>query len=99
MKQHEKNMEKYLQDLAKWEANKDKEQRDKQSSATKGKDKPSVKPTQPQAPQPRMHTDEPINFLRLATALKMLLSRTVSDQSIARGATLYTEYLFGFKQV
>ena len=41
MKQHKKNIDKYLQDLAKWEAEKDKEK--KRTSTSKGKDKPSVK--------------------------------------------------------
>jgi len=46
-----------------------------------------------------MHKDEPVAFLRLAAAVKLLLARSVSDESINHGEQLLKEYLFDYKRV
>lgn len=57
------------------------------------------KPSPPEEPSPRMQEDKPENLLRLATALKILLSVTITDNAIPRGETLYQNYLLEFRRV
>lgn len=46
-----------------------------------------------------MQKGEPENFLRLATALKILMSVTIMDDAIPRGEALYETYLIEFRRV
>lgn len=57
------------------------------------------KPTPPVPPQQRLHEDEPSMFLRFATALKILLGRSIDDRAIARGLQLLQEYLLQFREM
>jgi len=78
----------YQQDLAKWEQR----QQHPSTSTTTGKGKGKGKagddkcPVPPVKPLPRMHEDEPVNFLRLAAALKLLLAQNVNEATILRGS-------------
>src|ERR1700728_831503 len=57
------------------------------------------KPEMPQEPRARMHEDEPTNFLRLATSLKLYLGREVTEAMITRAFSLFQDYLLEFKRV
>lgn len=63
------------------------------------KRKTDSKPIPPEEPSPRLQPDEPENFLRLATALKIFLSVAIADDSIPRGEVLYETYLLEFRRV
>ena len=93
MTTHQNQMDLHHQKLAEWEKHR--------SAPGKGKAKakPPPKPVPPTQPRRRLHEDEPVNFLRLTTALKLFLSRIVSNASIQRAAILYEEYLFEYKKV
>jgi hypothetical protein len=73
---------------------------DQQGSSRKRKktDEPT-KPTPPLKPSPRMHEDEPKNFLRLSTTLKLAVGRSISDDVITRVNQLLHDYLAEFKRV
>ena len=55
--------------------------------------------TPPDVPVPRMQVGEVRNFLRLSTAIKLLLASSVCEESIVRGQTLLSEYLLGLHEV
>jgi hypothetical protein len=64
---------------------------------TKGKQKGNDgRPVPPSKPILRMHEDEPVNFLQLATAMKILLGLTVSEDTISCGSQLLQDYIFKF---
>ena len=46
-----------------------------------------------------MQKDEVKNFLRLSTALKLLLAPSISDASIDRASKLYEDYVLELDQV
>lgn len=50
-------------------------------------------------PSPRMHEDEPCLFLHLATALKILLSRTIDAGAIPHGMRHLQTYLLMYRAV
>jgi hypothetical protein len=58
-----------------------------------------TKPKKPEGPTPRMHADEPHNFLRFATALKILLASSVEESGLDRASDLLRDYLLGFREV
>jgi hypothetical protein len=99
---HDAAMTKYHQQLKVWEdwgREQTAEPSTAQNKRRKTNENAPKKPVKPPTPRLRMHKDEPTNFLRLATALKLFLNREVTDQTIDRGSMLYQDYLFGFKQV
>ena len=63
------------------------------------KRKVDAKPTPPVKPARRMQHGEAVNFLRLATALKILLSSSIDETQLQHGEALLLEYLQGFKDV
>ncbi|KII83669.1 hypothetical protein PLICRDRAFT_180270 [Plicaturopsis crispa FD-325 SS-3] len=67
-----------------------------QSAADKKK---YEKPTAPKKPKLLMQKDEPVNFLRFATAIKVLLSSTITEDMIRYALTLLQEYLLKFKEL
>lgn len=92
--------EKYKEDLIAWK----RKQEHKSTSATstsKHSKKPATdeKPKEPTAPRARMHKDEPVNFLRLATALKIIMGSSVKEDIITRALSLLEEYLIEFRKV
>jgi hypothetical protein len=58
-----------------------------------------AKPTEPIPPQPRMQAEEVPMFLALATALKLYLSRELTDNSINRASALFYDYLLAYRRV
>ncbi|TDL17025.1 hypothetical protein BD410DRAFT_816596 [Rickenella mellea] len=72
-----------------------------ESSASRNPKKRKIneKPTPPKPPSIRMHSDEASNFLRLATALKIILSSSIDEAQLDRAETLLEEYLLGFKEL
>ena len=97
-------MEDYLTALASWEEKQD--VAGPSTSSTIGenaragrKRKAENKPTPPTLPTKRMQHGEPRNFLRLATALKILLSSSIDDHQLERAGKLLQEYLLGFREV
>lgn len=73
---------------------KGKTQKEKQAES-----KARAPPTEPKKPVVRMQCDEPYNFLRLATSLKILLGRSIDGDKLFRSAQLMQDYLLTFKQV
>lgn len=81
---------------------------EQQSEKGAGKAKTSSKKTKtplvspgPPPPEPRKQMDPlevPI-FLKLSTALKLLLSSSISEEQLIRGETLLREYLTDFRNV
>lgn len=71
---------------------KTKKQKDEEAKARKP-------PAVPKKPVLRMQEQEPVNFLRLATSLKLLLGQTISLSSASRSHDLYVQYLLGFREV
>ena len=70
--------------------------------------KPRPSPTEPtdvgtsasdDLPRPRLQRDEITNFLKLSTALKLLLATHISDSAINRASKLLEEYLLDFGRV
>ncbi|TDL15548.1 hypothetical protein BD410DRAFT_732539 [Rickenella mellea] len=57
------------------------------------KRKINEKPTPPKPPSIRMQSDEASNFLRLATALKIILSSSIDEAQLDRAEALLEEYL------
>ena len=53
----------------------------------------------PPIPKPRMKKGEVANFLKLATSLKIYLSRSISDAAVERASKLYEEYICELEQV
>ncbi|TFK48392.1 hypothetical protein OE88DRAFT_1704182, partial [Heliocybe sulcata] len=53
----------------------------------------------PTPPEQRLHEDEPCLFLHFATALKILLGRSVSDAGLTRALQLLQEYLLQFREM
>ena len=53
----------------------------------------------PDVPRPRMQKDEVKNFLRLSTALKLLLAPSITDASIDRASKLYEDYVLELEHV
>jgi hypothetical protein len=101
---YEKQLAVHLQDLAKWEQEHQQQQASTSTTIAKGKGKrkagdPKPRPAPPVKPLPRMHEDEPVNFLRLATALKLLLGQSIDEAMILRGAQLFEDYIIHFKEV
>jgi hypothetical protein len=93
---YEARMDAFRKKIAEWEQHKT------TTAGGKGKGKANpdaAKPTPPLEVRRRLHEDEPVNFLRLSTVLKLMLSRTVTDASIQRGAILYEEYVLEYKRV
>ena len=98
-------MKKYKTDLEAWKKKQGAASKGPQSAA-KGKSKAQKKttgvddkPTRPKKPVPRMQKDEPYNFLRFATALKIFLGSSVQKNMIPRAAGLLQDYLCGFQKV
>lgn len=50
-------------------------------------------------PELRMHADDAQNFLRLATTLKIILSRSITDADLNRAEQLMSDYLKTYQQV
>ncbi|KZT00482.1 uncharacterized protein LAESUDRAFT_666136, partial [Laetiporus sulphureus 93-53] len=50
-------------------------------------------------PKRRMHADDADNFLSFATALKLILARTVYQPELDRARVLLEEYLQGYQRV
>jgi hypothetical protein len=98
---YETALAKYNKDIQAWEQR----QKDAPSTASSSKKRRKTdsqqdrKPEMPQEPCPRMHKDEPTNFLYLATSLKLYLGREVTEDMIARALSLFQDYLLGFKRV
>ncbi|GBE87456.1 hypothetical protein SCP_1101320 [Sparassis crispa] len=77
------------------------EQRHGALSMRKKKDpqKSHEKSTPPKKPARRMQQDEPINFLCLATAVKLFLGRSITDDLVVRALDLLQDYLLEFRTV
>lgn len=66
-------------------------------SRAKNKGPEPTKPLPP--PLPRMQKDEDINFLRFATALKILVGSAIKNSSLEKAELLLREYLLKFAVV
>ncbi|KAH7923259.1 hypothetical protein BV22DRAFT_986942, partial [Leucogyrophana mollusca] len=94
-----KAQEKYEKDYKSWKA---RQEQPGASTRTKGRGKAKEKDDQPQPPkQPklRMQKDEPVNLLRLATALKIFCGRSIRLSMLPRANELLREYLLEFKRL
>jgi len=88
----------YEKKLLKWE----KEQNEGTSMTKSGKRKrteDNPKPVPPPPPRQRMQKEEPTNFLRFATSLKLMVGRTVTEAMLQRAGSLLEDYLIEFKRV
>jgi hypothetical protein len=97
-KKHREKVASYEKKLSKWE----REQTEVTSEGKSGKRKKTdndQKPVPPQSPRQRMQKEEPTNFLRFATSLKLMVGRTVTEAMLERVGTLFEAYLVEFKQV
>jgi hypothetical protein len=56
-------------------------------------------PKAPKKPFRRMHNDEPRNFLRFATALKILVGSSITRDGLQRAKGLLRDYLLKFSEV
>lgn len=65
----------------------------------KNKKKDDDPPEEPQPPTLRMQAGEELNFLRFATALKIMVGSSIRTEKVARAAELLEEYLLGFSDV
>jgi hypothetical protein len=90
-KEHEAAQKKYEKDRAAWE------EALRTSSRRRGAD--TRISTEPEAPSPRMRDHEEINFLRFATALKMMVGSSIRMDKVDRARSLLEEYLVGFSEV
>ncbi|RDB26670.1 hypothetical protein Hypma_005517 [Hypsizygus marmoreus] len=93
-KRYEKAFEKYKTDLSAWTKAQGKKMRSK-TTPTASVDK---QPNPPNPPSPRMHEDEPYNFLRLSTCLKIFMGSSVHEENIPRAVELLEEYLLYLTQ-
>jgi hypothetical protein len=94
-------LKRYKTDLEAWKKKQATVSKDSRPPA-KGKNKTGTsndKPTRPKKPIPHMQKDEPYNFLRLATALKIFLGSSVKKNMIPRATKLLQDYLCGFRKV
>ena len=67
--------------------------RRRESGSTSSDDRPKPKP------QRRINLKDADNFLKLASAMKILLSRSVTQEELERAKELLQEYLVGFLEV
>lgn len=81
------SMKEYKKKLKLWE------------KANQSRNKKSRRPREPKAPVRRMQPDEPRNFLRFATALKILVGSSITLQGLERAKALLRNYLLGFLEV
>ena len=88
----------YEKKLAKWEREQI-EGASEGKSAKRKKTDNDPKPVPPQCPRQRMQKEEPTNFLRFATSLKLMVGRMVTEAMVDRAGTLLEEYLIEFKRV
>ena len=99
-----KALEEHERDLAKWceeeSARNAEEESTVDAPKRKGK-KPARKliPLPPNVPRARLQDGDVVNFLRLATALKIFLGPSINDQGIARAEELFREYLTNLDEV
>lgn len=56
-------------------------------------------PVEPKPPKLRMQAGEDENFLRFATALKIMVGSSIRHEGITRARSLLEAYLLGFAQV
>jgi hypothetical protein len=97
---YEKSLEVYERKLATWTANQEKVVATSSASREKRKTtNEDPKPVHPQQPHLRMQAEEPRNFLRFATSLKLFIGRRVTDDMLIRAASLLHAYLEEFKRV
>ncbi|KAI8986142.1 hypothetical protein BD414DRAFT_461603 [Trametes punicea] len=102
-KRHAESIRKHNQDLADlWSqheaattSEKEKERILKRITALESQAPEAIPPP----PKPRMHADEIILLLRLATSLKLLLAPMTTALERKRGADLLYDYLLGYKQL
>jgi hypothetical protein len=80
-------LDEYKKKLASWEA-----------AQKAGKTK-SRCPREPKAPFQRMQEGEDENFLRFATALKILVGSSIHREGLNRAKQLLEDYLLGFSKV
>ncbi len=66
---------------------------------TKKKIKAKPPPILPDVPRARLQEGEVENFLRLATALKIFLGASITDEGIDRAELLFREYLCNLEEV
>ncbi|KAH9928238.1 hypothetical protein B0H21DRAFT_712161 [Amylocystis lapponica] len=86
----------YDKKLAEW-TKKDK-QRIKRIAKGKRRADDTQEPATPK-PQPRMHAQDADNFLSLASALKILMARSIAKADLPRARQLLQDYLLGFMKI
>ncbi|KAG0692848.1 hypothetical protein DFH29DRAFT_881990 [Suillus ampliporus] len=69
------------------------------SMHTSKKRKVDAEPKPPKDPHPHLHPDEPINLLRLSTALKIFCGSSISEDLLPRASTLFQDFLFEYQQL
>lgn len=69
------------------------------STHTSKKRKVDAELKPPKDPHPCLHPDEPINLLRLSTALKIFCRSSVSEDLLPRASTLFQDFLFEYRRV
>ncbi|TDL13709.1 hypothetical protein BD410DRAFT_734964 [Rickenella mellea] len=94
----EDDKKEYEMAMALWESNAHQDAETGEIQTGK-KRKADGQPVPPKKPKVRMQDGEARNFLRLATALKILLSSSIDDEQLERAQILLEEYLLGFKEL
>lgn len=99
-----KSLKEHENDLAKWEKEESARKAEEESApdASKKKEKKALrkpKPLPPNVPRSRLQDKEVVNFLRLASALKIFLGTSINEEGIVRAEELFKEYLSNLDEV
>ncbi|KIJ57838.1 hypothetical protein HYDPIDRAFT_171515, partial [Hydnomerulius pinastri MD-312] len=99
-----KRQDQFLADYKAWKDRQDSPQGT--TSTQKGKTKKGKtranddqEPKPPNPPKVRMQHDEPVNFLRLSSALKIFCGSSIKLDTLSRAKSLLEEYLLEFKRL
>ncbi|KII89951.1 hypothetical protein PLICRDRAFT_571426 [Plicaturopsis crispa FD-325 SS-3] len=96
MNRHEKAMDAYKVALSAWNKNPPPPP-PAGKKLTAAEKKRHEMPTAPKKPKLLMQKDEPVNFLRFATSIKILLSSSITHDMIEYALKLLQEYLLEFR--
>lgn len=101
IKSFAKRQDQFIKDYEAWKAHREAPQGS--ADAKQGRSKKSAKddkePKPPKPPKVRMQRDEPVNFLRLSTALKIFCGSSIKLDMLPRAEMLLQEYLLEYKRV
>ncbi|TFK52768.1 hypothetical protein OE88DRAFT_1296612 [Heliocybe sulcata] len=101
MEKYTAELEEYKRELEDWESREAQRKKRSESSLskTKGKGRDDPKPESPTRPSQRLDPEEPGMFLGFATALKLLLGRSIDERTIVRALELLQDYLLQYREI